>query len=110
MVLFLPQERVEEQIQGLMSFMNQYIRQRWWRIRGHSQLQGKHEAFEEVFWQLWDLFREDLTDEGDELVVLVAQRGELERKARINPTDVAGTNQTVEDGGSHLQQVLCHEG
>lgn len=85
MVLFLPQERVEEQIQGLMSFTNQHIRQRRWRIRGHSQLQGKHEAFEEVFRQLWDLFGEDLTDEGDELVVLVAQRGELGSKARIKP-------------------------
>lgn len=49
------------------------------RIRGHSQLQGKHEAFKEVFRQLWDLLRKDLTDEGDELVVLVAQRGELEK-------------------------------
>lgn len=47
------------------------------RIRGHSQLQGKHKAFEEVFGQLWDLLGEDLTDEGDELVILVAQRGEL---------------------------------
>lgn len=49
------------------------------RIRGHSQLQGEHEAFEEVFRQLWDLFWKDLTDEGDELVVLVTQRGELEK-------------------------------
>lgn len=49
------------------------------RIRGHSQLQGKHEAFKEVFRQLWDLLRKDLTDEGDELVVLVTQRGELEK-------------------------------
>lgn len=48
------------------------------RIRGHSQLQGEHEAFEEVFRQLWDLFWKDLTDEGDEFVVLVTQRGELE--------------------------------
>lgn len=48
------------------------------RIRGHSQLQGEHEALEEVFWQLWDLFWKDLTDEGDEFVVLVTQRGELE--------------------------------
>lgn len=48
------------------------------RIRGHSQLQGKHKAFEEVFGQLWDLLREDLADEGDELVILVTQRGELE--------------------------------
>lgn len=47
------------------------------RIRGHSQLQGEHEAFEEVFRQLWDLFWKDLTDEGDELVVLVTQGGEL---------------------------------
>lgn len=47
------------------------------RIRGHSQLQGKHKAFEEVFGQLWDLLGEDLADEGDELVILVAQRGEL---------------------------------
>lgn len=50
------------------------------RIRGHSQLQGEHEAFEEVFGQLWDLFWKDLTDEGDEFVVLVTQRGELEKK------------------------------
>lgn len=48
------------------------------RIRGHSQLQGEHEALEEVFRQLWDLFWKDLTDEGDEFVVLVTQRGELE--------------------------------
>lgn len=52
------------------------------RIRGHSQLQGKHEAFKEVFRQLWDLLRKDLTDEGDELVVLVTQRGELEKNTR----------------------------
>lgn len=48
------------------------------RIRGHSQLQGEHKAFEQVLGQLWDLLREDLADEGDELVVLVAQRGELD--------------------------------
>lgn len=58
---------------------NQYVRHIGReRIRGHSQLQGKHEAFEEVFRQLWDLLWKDLTDEGDELVVLVAQGGELE--------------------------------
>lgn len=109
-MLFLPQDRADEQLQGLISLVNQYVSLRWWRIRGHSQLQGKHEAFEEVFWQLWDLFREDLTDEGDELVVLVTQRGELENKGRIKPTDVTGRKQTDEDGGSHLQQVLGHEG
>lgn len=59
--------------------INQYFRRRGSeRIRGHSQLQGKHEAFEEVFRQLWDLLWKDLTDEGDELVVLVTQGGELE--------------------------------
>lgn len=47
------------------------------RIRGHSQLQGEHQAFEKVLGQLRDLLGEDLADEGDELVVLVAQRGEL---------------------------------
>lgn len=58
---------------------NQYVRHIGSeRTRGHSQLQGKHEAFEEVFRQLWDLLWKDLTDEGDELVVLVAQGGELE--------------------------------
>lgn len=58
------------------------------RIRGHSQLEGEHEAFEEVFGQLWDLFWKDLTDEGDELVILVTQRGELENnrdKISISP-------------------------
>lgn len=49
-----------------------------WRIRGHSQLQREHEALEELLRQLWDLFRKDLTDEGDKLVVLITQRRELE--------------------------------
>lgn len=52
------------------------------KIRGHPQLQGEHEALEEVFRQLRDLFWEDLADEGDELVVLVTQGGELEHIKR----------------------------
>lgn len=50
------------------------------RIRGHSQLQGVHETLEEFFGKLWDLLWKDLTYEGDELVILVAQRGELEEE------------------------------
>lgn len=50
------------------------------RIRGHSQLQGVHETLEEFFRKLWDLLWKDLTYEGDELVILVAQRGELEEE------------------------------
>jgi len=57
------------------------------RIRGHSQLQREHEALEEVFGQLWNLFWKDLADEGDELVVLVTQRRELENNEdRISRT------------------------
>lgn len=51
------------------------------RIRGHAELQRKHEALEEVFRQLWDLLWKDLADEGDELVVLVTQRGKLQHKS-----------------------------
>lgn len=58
------------------------------RIRGHSQLQREHEALEELLRQLWDLFRKDLTDEGDELVVLITQRRELdENEERFVNTD-----------------------
>ena len=55
------------------------------RIRGHSQLQGEHEALEELLWELRYLLWKDLTDEGDQLVVLVTQGGELkQRDACIN--------------------------
>lgn len=72
------------------------------RIRGHSQLQGKHEAFKEVFRQLWDLLRKDLTNEGDELVVLVTQRGELEKTPQSR-MDVSPQNRSKE-------QIQCDEG
>lgn len=49
------------------------------RIRGHPEFQREHEALEEILGQQWDLLGEDLADEGDELVVLVAQRRELRR-------------------------------
>lgn len=52
------------------------------RIRGHAQLEGEHKALEELFRQLGDLLRKDLTDEGDELVVLVTQRRELQHRHR----------------------------
>lgn len=92
------------------------------RIRGHSQLQGKHKAFEEVFGQLWDLLGEDLADEGDELVILVAQRGELgvdgggggdTREQRVSPqkedTKGNGEDAATRQDGFHLEQVLRHE-
>ena len=50
------------------------------RIRGHAQLQGEHQALEEILWELRDLLWKDLTDEGDQLVVLVTQGGELEQR------------------------------
>lgn len=50
------------------------------RIRGHAQLQGEHEALEELLWELRDLLWKYLTDEGDQLVVLVTQGGELEQR------------------------------
>lgn len=52
------------------------------RIRGHAQLQGAHETFEEFFRQLRDLLWENLTDEGDELIILVTQRRELGTRDR----------------------------
>lgn len=89
------------------------------RIRGHSQLQGKHKAFKEVLGQLWDLLREDLADEGDELVILVAQRGELRerreqnaRERRVSPQEEHTERNPLaaaRRGGPHLQQVLRHE-
>lgn len=84
------------------------------RIRGHSQLQGKHEAFEEVFRQLWDLFWKDLADEGDELVVLVTQRGELEKsgdRVSVGPQNMIQSkyDSTHPRVQPHLQQVLRHE-
>ena len=50
------------------------------RIRGHAQLQGEHEALEELLWELRDLLWKYLTDEGDQLVVLVTQGGELKQR------------------------------
>lgn len=89
------------------------------RIRGHPEFQREHEALEEILGQQWDLLGEDLADEGDELVVLVAQRRELRRtekakrrfltEQQIGDTPHTPPKKTQKKHESNLEKVLRHK-